>query len=113
MAYGKRAAFEPLREIAFGSITGSYQAVGSAVSDNVRMIKITNGTNAPMYISLDGSTDHEKVPAAGYVLYDFSTNKIRDDGMFLPVGTVFYVKQDSAPSSGNLWIAVVYAQGGV
>lgn len=113
MAYGTRAAFDPLRELAFGSISGSYAAIGTALTDHARIVKFTNGTNAPMYISLDGTTDYDKIPANGFALYDFSTNRIRDDGLFVPVGTIFYVKQDTAPSSGSVWVSVIYGQGGV
>lgn len=113
MAYGTRANFDALRELAFGSISGSYAAIGTALTVHGRVIKITNGTNAPMYISTDGVNDQDKIPANGFVLYDFSTNKIRDDGLFIPVGTVFYVKQDTAPTSGSVWVTVVYADGGL
>lgn len=113
MAYGTRAAFEGLRSIAFGSITGSYQVVGGAINDHARIVRFVNNTNAAMLVSLNGTTDHDVIPANGFVLYDFSTNRIRDDGLFLPLGTFFYVKQVSAPTSGSFYITVIYAQGGV
>ena len=113
MAYGKRVAFEPIREIAFGSITGTYQAVGTGLADNARLIRIVNQMDTQMYISIDGTTDHIRLPAGGFLLLDLSANKIRDDGLFLAVGTIFYVKQVSAPSTGSLWIEVLYAEGGV
>lgn len=113
MAFGTRAAFDPIREIAFGSISGTYAAIGSGLTQHARIVKITNGTNAPMYISTDGVNDEDKIPANGFVLYDFSTNRIRDDGLFIPIGTIFYVKQDTAPTSGSVWVTVIYGEGGV
>ncbi|MFP3859214.1 MAG: hypothetical protein ACLFUW_00180 [Bacteroidales bacterium] len=114
MAYGTRATFEPLREVASGSITGSYTALGSAIIDHARIVRIVNATNDQAYLSLDGSTDHIRMAANSFYLLDFSTNKVRDDGLFLPVGTTFYVKHTgSAPTSGNLWIEICYAAGGV
>lgn len=113
MAFGTRAAFDDLRELAFGSISGTYAAIGTALTDHARIVKITNGTNAPMYISTDGVNNEDKIPPNGFVLYDFSTNRIRDDGLFIPIGTIFYVKQDTAPTTGSVWVTVIYGEGGV
>lgn len=114
MAYGTRADFDVLRELAFGSISGTYAAIGSALTVHGRIIKVTNGTNVPLYISTDGVNDHDKIPANGFALYDFSSNKIRDDGLFIPIGTIFYTKEDTAsPTTGGIWVSVVYGQGGV
>ena len=113
MAYGTRAVFEPIREIAFGSITGSYQPVGSGTMDHARIVRIVNNMNTQMYVSLDGVNDHIRLAANSFILLDFSSNKIRNDGLFLPVGTFFFVKQVNPPVSGSLWIEVIYAQGGV
>lgn len=114
MAYGTRAAFEPVREVAFGSIGASYAAVGSAITDHARLIRIVNTTDAQVYISVDGTNNHIRMAANSFFILDFSANKVRDDGLFLPVGTIFYAKRVSAaPTSGALWAEVVYAQGGV
>lgn len=115
MAYGTRAAFEAVREVAFGSVTGSYTAIGTATTDHTRIVHIVSTLNTDVYISLDGTTDHIRLAGGGFVLFDFSSNKIHDDGLFLKEGTVFYVKQTSAgaPASGNLWIEIAYGQGGV
>jgi hypothetical protein len=113
MAYGTRAAFEPVREIAFGSVGASYTAVGTPIVDHARLVRIVNTMNTEMYISLDAVDDHIRMAAGSFFLIDFSANKVRDDGLFLPIGTIFYVKQVTAPASGNLWIEVLYAQGGV
>lgn len=113
MAYGTRAAFEPIREIAFGDITGTYQAVGTALTDHARLVRIVNTMNTEMYISLDGVNDQIRMAAGSFYIMDFSANKVRNDGLFLPIGTIFYVKEVTAPGSGNLWVEVLYAQGGV
>jgi len=114
MAYGTRVAFENVREIAFSSISGSYTAVGSATIDHARLVRIVNQTDAQIYVSLDGINNHIRMAANSFFLMDMTTNKVSDDGFFLHSGTTFYVKQVSAgPSSGALWIEVLYAQGGV
>lgn len=113
MAYGTKAAFEPLREVAFGSVNATYTALGGAFTDHVREIRIVNALNTAAYLSTDGTTDHIKMaPSSEYVI-DLSTNKVRDDGLFLALGTQLYLKYDTAPSSGSFWVETLYAQGGV
>jgi hypothetical protein len=114
MAFGTRAQFDAVRELAFGSITTSYAAVGAALTDHARLVVITNSSDAEVYVSLDGTTNNLRLAANSFKLFDFSTNKIRDDGLFVTMGTVFYAKRVSgAPSTGAVWIEVVSATGGV
>ena len=114
MTYGTRAQLDAVRELAFGSISGTYAAVGTALTDHARIVRFVNGTDVQVYISLDGSTNHIRMAANSFFLLDFSTNRIRDDGLFVSVGTIFYTKQVSgAAGSGAVWIEVVSGAGGV
>lgn len=113
MAFGTRGAFEAVREVAFGSITASYTTLGSAFTDHVRIIRFVNGTDKDMYISTDGSTNMLRLATNSYFILDLSANKVRDDGLFLPLGTQLYIKYQAAPSSGTFWTETLYAQGGV
>lgn len=111
MSYKKRVAFETLREIAFGSITANYQAIGSATNNPIRIVRMGNGTDKDVYVSLDGTTNHIRLSANSFFLPDLSANKIRDDGLFLAIGTYFYVKHAGvAPGSGNVWFECIYAE---
>lgn len=114
MAYGTRAQFDTVREVAFGSIGAAYGAVGSALTDHARILRFVNQTDAQVYISLDGSSDQIRMAANSFFIVDCATNRIRDDGLFVPVGTIFYAKRAAgAPTSGSLWIEVVSGAGGV
>ena len=114
MAYGTRAQFDSVREVAFGGISGTYAAIGTSLTDHARIVRIANGTDAQIYVSVDGTNNNFRLAANSFALFDFSTNKIRDDGLFVAVGTQFYVKQVSAaPTTGSIWIEVVFAVGGV
>lgn len=114
MAYGRRATFDAVREAAFGSVAAGYTAMGSTISDNVRIIMIYNTTDTDIYISFDGVTNHLRIPSGGGETYDFTANKVRDDGLFLPIGTIIYQKRTGgAPTSGNIWVQVTYGTGGV
>lgn len=114
MGYGTKVSFETIREVAAGDVGASYAALGSAVSDHVRLLRITNTCNAEVYVSFDGVNNHLRMGSGSFVLFDFTSNKVRDDGLFLSEGTVFYIKRVSgAATTGALWIEVIYASGGV
>ena len=114
MAFGTRVRFEAIREVAFGLIAAGYTAVGLKTTDHTRLISFFNSTGADIYISLDGVTNHLRIAAGSGQVLDLTTNKVRDDGLFIDEGTVFYQKRAAgAPSTGNLWIQVMYADGGV
>ena len=114
MAYGRRVEFEAVREVAFGGIGAAYAALGAALTDNARIIGITNTTDAEVYISFDGVTNHLRVAPGSFKLYDLTANKVRDDGYFLGIGTqVFQVRVAGAPTVGALWVEVMIAGGGV
>lgn len=113
MAYGTKVAFEAVREAAFGAITANYTAVGSATSDYVRIMAINNSTNEEVYISFDGTTNHLRLAANSFKLFDFTASSVHDDGFFLSNRTIFYVKHlGVAPTSGSVWIEVIVGEGG-
>jgi len=109
MAYPKRLLFEAIREVAFGSIGANYAAVGAAIASPARLIRIVNNTDSEIYVSIDGVTNHARLPLLSFLLLDLTTNKVRDEGAFIAEGTVFYIKHAGvAPQSGNAWIEVIY-----
>jgi len=113
MSYGKRVAFEEIREVAFGSIGAAYAAVGSATSDMARLVGITNTTDVEVYISFDGTTNHLRLASGSFKLFDLTANEI-DKGLLLKKATTFYAKRVSgAPTEGSVWIEVMFAEGGV
>lgn len=114
MAFGTRAVFDAVREVAFGGISGTYAVIGSPLTDHARIVIFTNSTNVEVYITDDITKNEFRMASNSFKLIDFSTNKIRDDGLFVAIGTQFYVKQVSgAPASGGVWIEVISAVGGV
>ena len=113
MAYGTRVSFDEIRELDFGDISGTYASVGTPFADHVRLIDFNNGTNEDLYISFDGVTNHLRIRANSFKLFDLSANKIRDDGLFIALGTQIYVKEVSASvTSGTFWVEVMSAEGG-
>ena len=106
----QRAQLEPLRSLAFGSISGSYAQVGTATSNPTRLICFTNNTDGDMLFSRDGSTDELIVVAGSFKLFDVSTNHrpVNQDDLVFETGTQWYVKQSSAPTEGSVYIEVLY-----
>lgn len=101
-----------LRSIAFGSITNSYQALGSKADKPIRMFRLINPSDGDMLISLDGTNDNFFIPANSFVLYDLTANREAAGQLFvLPAGTQFYIKYSTAPSTKAVYIELIYARG--
>lgn len=109
----KKVYFDTLRSLAFGSISGTYAAVGSAATVNPRIICITNKTQGDMIFSVDNTNaDGNLFVAAGsFKLFDLTTNEVqgKDDSFVIAKGTQWYVKQVTAPVSGAVYIEYLYA----
>ncbi len=110
----KKVYFDTLRSLAFGSISGTYAAVGGPLTVNPRIMCITNRTVGDMIFSVDNtnSTGQIIVPAGSFKLYDLTSNLVpgKDDSFVIAVGTQFYVKQVAAPTSGAVYIEFIYAE---
>lgn len=107
-----RAFFDTLRSLDYTLISGSYTAVGSALTERARGICITNTTDADMILSDDNTVVAGKliVVTKTYKLWDIQANinPQFDDKYVLPIGTQFYVKQVSAPTEGAVYIEIIY-----
>lgn len=108
----KKVYFDALRSIAFGSISASYAAVGSALTVKPRILCITNNTQGDMILSTDNTLAAGQIfmKAGTSRVYDLTTNMVpgKDDGFVIGVGTQFYVKQVTAPTSGSVYIENLY-----
>lgn len=105
-----RANLETLRSLAFGSISGSYAAVGTPTDHPVRLFCITNNTQGDMFFSIDGVNDHLFVAATSYKLFDVQSNinPNKEDKYVFDQRTQFYVKQSTAPVSGSVYIEIMF-----
>lgn len=110
MAYPKALRIDAIRVLGFGAITNLYQVVGAALTEPCRIFNLTNLTNANIIFSLDGVNDHFYIPPGGFKLIDVCTNRVRDEGWFVPQGTQFYCRSDGLPfpTTGNVIIEVMH-----
>lgn len=106
------ALLDELRTLAFGSISGTFAAVGGPTDFPTRLICFTNTTDADMIFTMDGVTDQVFVAASGFKLFDVTTNHrpINQDDFCFATGTQWSVRQLAAPSSGNVYIEIIYVQ---
>lgn len=108
----KRVYFDTLRSLAFGAISGTYAAVGSALTVEPRIICLTNDTDAGMIFSDDSgnSTGKLYLPKGTFKLFDLTANLVpgKDDSFVIKKGTIIYVKQASAPGSGGVYLEYIY-----
>ena len=105
-----RAAWAPLRSLAFGSIGATYTGVGTTITTPVRIVHVLNTTNAALMFSWDGNTDHFVLPTGGYMVIDLTTNQVNGGGFYLPGAKRLYVKQLGVPGSGSVYFSLVYSE---
>lgn len=105
-----RIAYEPLRSLAFGGITGAYAALGTPLDNPIRELKIKNNTNATLLISFDGVNDHDVFVASEGDVDDYGSNKSEQGGIAdLPQGTQIWVKSEAAdPTAGTIYAVCIY-----
>lgn len=97
-----------LRTLAFGSISGTYAAVGTPFTFAARLICITNNTDGDMFFSIDGTNNYLFIASYSFKLFDLNTNRVLQQQLWiLPIGTQFYVKQSTSPSKGAVYIEVL------
>lgn len=103
--------FEPLREIAFGSISGTYTQIGPNLSPAVRVITFTNMTNVPLNFSINGTDDHFALsPSTSFVL-DIAANKTQDRGFFMSANKAIWVKDRGvAAGVGSVVVTTVFGE---
>lgn len=106
-----RIRYENLRSLAFGSISGAYAGVGAAFANPVRILKITNTTDADLLVSFDGINDKDIIAASSAWIHDYGSNKADVGGQLdQSFGERVYVKESSgAPTLGSVYVTVIYA----
>jgi hypothetical protein len=108
MSNSQTVNLDVLRSLAFGSISGTYAAVGTPLTFPARLICFTNNTDGDMFFSNDGVNNNLFVAASSFKLFDLETNRILQQQFWVfPIGTQFYVKQSTAPTKGAVYIEVL------
>lgn len=98
-----RLAIEPLRSLAFGSISGTYAGIGTAITNPSRKLLIQNYTNAQLTFSDDGVNDKFVLASGVQLILD---EALDHNGDYTASGTRFYVKGTAA--SGSVYLSTWY-----
>jgi len=112
--------YEPLRSLAFGTISSSYAAVGTPFANPVNLIKITNLTDQDLTISYafnsvpasDGTADYDIIPAGTSEIYDYSSDKNTAAGALQQsANTTLYVRSATGtnPTVKGIYVTLIYA----
>ena len=113
MAYPTKVAFEIIRSINFTAVSDAFATVGTPFENPCRMIKLVSTMDELLYVSFDGINPVEVMPPNSFVIWDFSSNKIRDDGLFMEKGSqISIVAPLDLPTEGRFFVTAVYAKGG-
>jgi hypothetical protein len=108
MSVKTSATWDALRTLAYGSISGTYAALGTAILFPVVNMKIYNGTNALLTFSFDSITDNFVIPALSAAVWDIASNRVASgEDLSLKANTTVYVK--GSPGSGSVYLEVIYA----
>lgn len=103
MGYTTRVAWETLRSIDSATFTGSYQALGTPLTQPSYILKLVNNSTVLVTISIDGVNDHDIAPAGSFWLYDEA--KTPHEERF-PSGSQIYVK--GSAGTGSVYLVSQY-----
>jgi hypothetical protein len=112
MAYSQaiRLLAEEIRSLGFASIGAAYMGVGTALDHPARVIIVQNYTDTQLMFSLDGVTDNFTLIANDRLILDIAANKTREQGFYLAEGDRLYVKEVVTPTSGSVYLSVLYGR---
>ncbi len=104
---------EPLRSLAFSSLSGTYMGIGTPLVNPSLQLIIQNWTDVAVLISFDGVNDHLALFSGSAWDSDNTANKGRESGLYMPIGQRFYVKQydGTAATVGAILVTSFYGQG--
>lgn len=99
-----------LKEFDMTSLDGTYQNLGSVLSNPALKVQFLNSSDVDVYVSVDGSTNKFRIPAGSSITFDESTAPIPNRGQeyYMDVGTQMTVTQvTGAGSDGDLVAHIV------
>lgn len=109
MSYSRQLTYEVLRSRDSATFTGSYQTLGTPLEHPASIVKIVNNSSVIVTISIDGTNDHDILPAGSFTLYDVTSDSPYESGsIFVKSGTQYYVK--GSASTGSVYLVVQYVK---
>jgi hypothetical protein len=107
---GKRALFETLRSFDSSTFSGSYQKLGTQITNPSVLLKLVNNSLVTVTLSYDGVNDHDVILAGTGVIYDFGSDAQTaghgDKRLALSALTQVWIK--GTASTGLVYLVTVY-----
>lgn len=98
---------EPLRSRDSATFTGSYQTLGTPITNPSKIMKVTNNSAVLVTLSWDGISDHEILPSGSFILLDFTSNAGVAGLLVAAANTQFYIK--GTASTGSVYLSTYHA----
>lgn len=103
-----RLEAEELRSRDVSVPAASLTLIGGMFEHSIILLKITNDSNVPIFVSYDGITRRDYVAANGFTLYDVNANRYRPgEGMQFDQTKGVWVSH--AAGTGNIYVTAFYA----
>jgi hypothetical protein len=104
---------EVMRTLAFGSISGTYIGLGTPLENPSLQLIVQNLTDQSITLSWDGINDHLILSSGCAWDSDNTSNRAREQGLYMPQGQRFYVALvgDTSPTLGGVYLTTFYGQG--
>ena len=109
MAQSRRMLAQPIRSLGFAAVGAGFTAIGTPLTHMIRILHISNLTDATLMFSFTGTTDHIILAANSFILLDLCSNKLDDGGFFVSENTQMFIRQVGVPTSGTVYISAFYA----
>src|SRR5256885_1351639 len=105
--HSRKLTYETLRSIDSATFTGSYQNLGTALANAASIIKIVTNSTVLVTVSIDGTNNHDILPATSFVLYDITSDSPHEtDSIFVEKGRQYRVK--GVAGTGSVYLVVQY-----
>lgn len=105
-----RLTAEPLRSLGFAAISGAYSGIGTRLAYPSRLLYINNITNALLFFSLDGITDHLPLGSGSFTVIDIMANHSISNLLYIAEGQRFYVRAPGTlPTLGSVYVSSFYS----
>lgn len=105
----------PLTTVAGGDFLATYQAVNpGGFPKGVCIMRIINNSDSDLFISYDGSTNHDFAPmGTQFTLNAQANSQPTNNVAAFSAGTVVYIKGGSDTSTGEMYLSAYYQPQGV
>ena len=109
MGLGTRCLAAPQDSLAAASVVAGYTAIGTPLTKPALAVLFVNATDQDVQISLDGTHDHFPLLARSSFIFDVSSDKVVDRGLFIAQGTQVYAKRIGTPTTGSVYVSYFYS----